>query len=156
MHTTASSSLIFFYPDFCVGVYEVHNSGTLLKLWGIFRLLRLVWLLLLSSSFFKHWPFLDRGGHFKNKISETTLRPVWVVVVVGGGIGLDGECYCPNCDLKGTPSKTESGLKMQKMCKYFHLQALYGCSINIPPSEIPSCSEFELLWAQLCWFARYQ
>ena len=36
-------------------------------------------------------------------------------------------------------------LKMLKMCKYFHLHASFGCSINIHIKEIPLCFEAEVL-----------
>ena len=38
---------------------------------------------------------------------------------------------CHSTDLKETPEKDASWPKTSKMCKYFHWQALYGCSISI-------------------------
>ena len=38
---------------------------------------------------------------------------------------------CHSTDLKETPEKDASWPKTSKMCKYFHWQALYSCSINI-------------------------
>ena len=34
-------------------------------------------------------------------------------------------------NLKGTPSKDSGWPEMKKMCKYFHLQAMYDSAINI-------------------------
>ena len=39
--------------------------------------------------------------------------------------------FCHSADLKETPERDASWPKTSKMCKYFHWQALYSCSINI-------------------------
>ena len=47
-----------------------------------------------------------------------------------------------------------AGPKTEKTCKYFSLQASDGGSISIyAKKQLFSGSEFELIWANPCWFS---
>ena len=57
----------------------------------------------------------------------------------------------------GIEPKMQAGLKAYRMCKWFHLLALFVCPINFYEKENKKgtcfCFEFELLRAQPCWLA---
>ena len=50
----------------------------------------------------------------------------------------------------GPQGMRQVGLKIQKMCKYFHQQVLYGCSVNSYAAQILfSWFCFLLIWVPL-------
>ena len=57
---------------------------------------------------------------------------------------------------RGHQAKMKAGLKMQKMMKYSHVQALCGCSINIYATEVFLSFQFVVLRALPWWFIVYQ
>ena len=59
---------------------------------------------------------------------------------------------------KEDPSTSQVSLKVitETMLKYFHLQASYGCSINIYATEVLFWFESELFGTQPRWFTLHQ